>query len=139
MITNGKAIRQALYDLGAQNVFRAEAYTLVDRLYGKPQVDKKLVVGLNWWIANGYLTFEGGNGVTIGVPIPGADYQRCGFLDKIAIQGLRQIANFTVVKITIENEMLVFTEQHKRMHLSMRFHVLEPVADGQVSDHTFNR
>ena len=106
---------------------------------GKPFTRTQKVAGLNWWIADGALTFEGGDGQATSVTLPGADYQRCGFLDKIAIQGLRQIANFTVVKVAIENEMLVFTEQHERMHLSMRFHVLEPVAEGQVSDHTFNR
>ena len=130
--TTGKDITQALKAVGANNVFRvrAQAYYFAD---WRNRIDtmgkEKKTSGLNWWIAEGVLTFEGADGTTADVSIEGADYQECGFLDKTAISGLRQLGKASCVTVTISDGHLVFTEKTERMRLSSRFAIHEPAAD----------
>lgn len=121
--TNGKAIKDALKIIGATNT-----------LWGWKADSRKAknadkVSGMNYWIAEGILTFEGEDGKTADVYI-GQDYQICGFIDKTALMLLRNIGDATCVEVILEDGYLVFRECHKRMVLNNRFKRYEPLANG---------
>ena len=116
---NGKAFKQALKSIGANNVF-----TQLDKSHKK-------VKGLNYWIAEGVMTFEGAYSkianMQIGDP-QGKDYQVCGFLDKTSIMLIRNFASNTKVDVSLIEEKLVFSETLERVVIHSRFKMYEPAA-----------
>lgn len=121
MKTSGKDIKSALKQIGATNTFWGWKSD-------KNKKNANKVNGFNYWIADGVLTFEGGDGQTADVYI-GQDYQICGFIDKTALMLLRNIGNQTCVEVYIEDGYLVFKECHERMTLNNRFKLYEPMAN----------